>query len=280
MEDVVPALLEYDPARQVMHPDKHHRIPLHWACQSSFDIVEKLLCTMPNEQVTCPDGEGYLPLHYACLYNSVRMIRLLLTYEPERQALHLSRYQQLPLHMIDRGFSRSEGVRLLLAYSAQHQLLAADDNGVGWPIAFRHVWVTPDHGEKRLPLHYACERGYREVVDLLLASGEATQRLWKDEDYHKPIQLAMSDTHIFAALLARFPDEQLSADGVWNGRVHADNTLRKLFLELFQAGVLGMSHVELFTGSIKEQYEEAAFNARRYKSARSALPPEDETKTE
>lgn len=114
---------------------------------------------IPKGQINKPDNEGNARLHLAVLDGNSMRAKELLTEEAEEANPNVeqSLSKRTPLHL-----------------AANHKTKPKKSLNIAKLLLFHGATVDPVDSKKRTPLHYACRRGRREMVFLLLSAGAKT----------------------------------------------------------------------------------------------------------
>ncbi|XP_041363499.1 leucine-rich repeat serine/threonine-protein kinase 1-like [Gigantopelta aegis] len=137
------------------------------ACKlGNLEIVKKLLSFHEQATQLAHEETGYTPLHIACEHGNVPLIELLLKKFPE-QILMRTVDHQLPLHK-SAACGMADAVRCLLQFPYGNDFCWQHRDRVSGLCYWSSIDINEGDFNGRTALHLASEKGYLNVVQILL----------------------------------------------------------------------------------------------------------------
>ncbi len=203
-EEIVKRLLDYWPQEQpnkregsgqryrlagLCHPTYAGRTPLHCALLSGSESLVKCVndCVATVDNSAEPpskrlldlgDNEGFTPLHLAVAQKNKKFVELLLTYQPDMNAV--DKNNRRPLDLAIENHLR-EIVELLIETE-----MMSDDRTDGWDI-----------------IHWAAYKGYYSLVKFLIVQGECLTNRTEGYAPQTPLMIAQRMKHSEVVKLLR-----------------------------------------------------------------------------
>ncbi len=200
--DIVKIVVNLSP-EQVNMEDNLHLTALHQACsKNTLDVIDYLLF----EKAKVTNKSGWTVLHVASFYNQSKVVQHLLTRNVLACNVQTKDKLQTPLHFACETDSL-EAVKCLIRHSVDVESKDGEKRTpLHWASAFNSVRVAKYLLEEKLakvdatdvygytPLHFACERGYLDMVRLLIDNKAAVNA--KTIHGHEPLHKACSKGHL------------------------------------------------------------------------------------